>query len=196
MVALVLVVALLLLGLAGLLLLALLAPVRVAAEGVFTRERVDVMADASWCFGAVGVRASLSDGAVVTFLGRPVRHLRAWWSPADVTRRPRAPARAVWRPGLHVVRRVASSLRLRVRVAGRLGTGDPADTATVYGLVGAARGLVPALDLSDLRVDWAEPALDLEGRLDGRVWPAAIAWIVASDYVRSRGSHRAREVMR
>lgn len=182
-------------ALTGVVVLALLTPVRFALRGVFTEERLDGLADASWCLGAVGVEASLTGGAVVTLFGRTIYRARRGASPKRAASPARGRARTDWRPGPRLVRRVAASLGLRVRVLGRLGTGDPADTAAVYGLVAAARCLFPRVDVSSLRVDWMEPAVDVEGRLDGRLWPAAIAWIVASEYVGSRGSHRAREVI-
>ena len=88
----------------------------------------------------------------------------------------------MWR----VVRRVVPSLRMRARLAGRVGTGDPADTATLWGLLVTSRTLVGGLDTHALSIDWMEPAIDLEGQVEGRLWPAAILWIAASEYARTR----------
>lgn len=130
--------------------------------------------------------------------GRPVyRGRRA--APKAPEKRSRRSSKATWWPGTRfawgVLRRVTRSLRLRARVLGRVGTGDPATTATVRGILVAAASLFRRLDARSLRVDWMEPALDLEGRLDGRLRPAAIVWIVASEYAQSRWSRRTTEVM-
>ncbi len=87
---------------------------------------------------------------------------------------------------LRVARRVLRSLRLRARVLGRIGTGDPAEPAQVFGLLLALRHAFPQVDLHELQVDWMEPAVDLEGSVRGRVWPIAILWIVASEVATTR----------
>ena len=177
----------------------LLVPIRFAAEGVLADDRVDALADVSWGLGVAGVQATPTGGFVLKLFGRTVYHLRTRASPKRAVTTSRTPARArrwpegrlVWR----VLRRVVGSLRLRGRVRGRLGTGDPADAATMLGVLLALRGLIRGLDTTLVRVDWMEPVVDLEGRLDGRLWPAAIVWIVASEFVRSRSSHRPGEVL-
>lgn len=184
----------------GVALVLLLVPMDFALWGVFTDARVDARIDASWGRGVARARVTPTDGVTVKVFGRTVRRTArreaAHRAAARAPSRHRAwrwsDARLAWR----VARRVLRSLRVRAHVRGRLGTGDPAHTAMVHGLLVAARALLRGLDTSSLRVDWTAPAVDLEGRLEARLWPAAIAWIVVSEYARARWSHRAREVVR
>jgi len=62
--------------------------------------------------------------------------------------------------------RLARTLHLRLRLSGRVGTGDPADTAAVAAMVRAA-GALPGLEL-EVSVDWLDEVLDLEA--DGSAW--------------------------
>lgn len=167
--------------------LALLVPLRFVAWGAVAGPRLSAAVEGSWG-GVVTVRAALRDGVVVRLLRRPV--YRGPLAGASTSKRGREGRRGWRRPGLRfvlrVLRRVAPSLRLRARVAGRVGAAEPTTTARVFGALAAARRIVPSIDLGALRVDWIAPALDLEGQVEGRVWPAAVAWIVASEYARSR----------
>ncbi len=184
----------------GVLLVALLVPLRLGGRAVFQEHLVDASADASWGFGLLRVDVGPDDGVVLRLLRRPVyrypgrrrrsRQLEGRLEDVPAERQVRhrgAPGRRpgpglVWR----VARRVLRSLRLRAWVNGRLGARDPADTAKVFGLLVASRALLPGLDTTGIRIEWMEPALDLDGRVQARVWPAAIVWIALTEYGRSR----------
>ena len=190
--------------LVGLLLLVLLVPLRFAARGVFTEELVDGSADVDWGFGFLAVHAAPADGLVVrlawlavyrtTRRGLPAPS-EAEEAPEQADEPPKKPRKKKkkkrrWQPRLRTVlrasRRLLRSLRLRARLAGRFGTGDPADTAYVFGALAAARQLAPGIDTRNLTIDWIEPACDLDGQVQGRVWPAAIAWIALTEFVKAR----------
>jgi hypothetical protein len=85
-----------------------------------------------------------------------------------------------------ILRRSIASLGLHARVVGRLGTGDPADTASLFAVLAAARGLRSRLDTDRIEIAWTEPALDLDGEVEGWVWPIAIASIAIGEVVRAR----------
>lgn len=187
-------VVLALVAVAGLVLaVGLLVPVWVRAQGTFTQARVDALATASWGGGLVRARATPHEGMVVRLGGLAVYRVRA----ADFVREDAAPEsraprdrkqgwRIRWRTGRRIVARVLRSMRLRTAVRGRIGAGDPADTALVFGVLASTRAWLPRLDTRGLTVDWLEPAVDVEGEVHGRIWPAAIAWILITEFARGR----------
>ena len=69
---------------------------------------------------------------------------------------------------LRLAARLARTLHLRLWLRGRVGTGDPGDTAALAGLVRAAREL-PGVD-AELEVDWLDEVLEVEGEGSARVW--------------------------
>ncbi len=76
-----------------------------------------------------------------------------------------------------VAARLARALHLRVRASGRVGTGDPADTATLGALM-PALGTLPGVELA-LGLDWVEEALELDLELAARVWIAELLVVAA-----------------
>ncbi len=84
--------------------------------------------------------------------------------------------------------RLARSLRLRVRASGRVGTGDPADTAAL-GALTAALGTLPGVELA-LGLDWVEEALELDLELAARIWIAELL-VVAALALLARRNRRA-----
>ena len=185
-------------ALLGAALAALVVPFRFALRASLSDDGVDGLAEVMWGFGAVRACATPDGVASVRLFGRTVYRFtprtapkRASTEPSDVSSR--AAWRPPWRVAWRVLRRVLRSLRLRARVSGRLGTGDPAETARLHGLLVASRELLRGVDTRALRVDWMDAVIDLEGRVEGRVWLAAIAWIVASELARSRWVHPTQE---
>jgi hypothetical protein len=84
--------------------------------------------------------------------------------------------------------RLVRALHLRVRAGGRVGTGDPADTAAL-GAVAAALGALPGVELA-VELDWVEEALELEVELAARIWIAELL-AVAALILLERGHRRA-----
>jgi hypothetical protein len=173
--------------------LLLVVPTTVLAFGAVGPQRLDGRAEVSWGAGAISFDAS-RHGAFVRLFGRPVhrvRHLprrgpKAPKPESEDDTEPRKRRRVRARTVVRITRRGLRSLRFRARLAGRVGTGCPAQTARLFGVLAASRHLGPALDTRRLHVDWVEPALDMEGELTARIWPAGLAWIVATELIRSR----------
>ena len=81
--------------------------------------------------------------------------------------------------------RLARALHLRVRARGRIGAGDPADTAALVALA-AALGTLPGVELA-LGTDWVEEALELDLELAARIWIAQLLAIAAAVALDRRG---------
>lgn len=182
--------------LAGALLL-LLVPIRFALRAMVAEGHAEAAAQLSWGAGLLSLHLAPGEGVELSLARQRIYH-SSGRSAALSRRSERARSRrAGWRLGprflWRVGRRIVGSLRLRVRFWGRLGTGDPADTAKVFALLAAARGLLPSLDARGVRIDWIEPALELEGRCAGRLWPVAIVWIVLGEYISARRPRAAQE---
>jgi hypothetical protein len=88
---------------------------------------------------------------------------------------------------LRMALRLARALHLRVRVTGTVGTGDPADTALLAGLLRALDEL-PGVELA-LGVEWVEEVLEIDAECAARIWVAEIL-VVAALLMRVR-AHRA-----
>lgn len=73
--------------------------------------------------------------------------------------------------------RLSRALHLKVRASGRVGTGDPADTAALGALV-AALGTLPGVELA-LGLEWVEEALEVDLELAARIWIAELLVVAA-----------------
>jgi hypothetical protein len=157
----------------GLAVVLLLVPVHLHARGCLADERLDAVASASWVFGTVLARLTPQEGLVIRALGLPVYRYHERIHEAERPTRATRASVVRWSPRKvgRLLTRTLVSLRLRVKVAGRLGIGDPADTAVLFGGLAATRQLFPGLDTRGLAVDWIEPALDLGGSIEGWLWP-------------------------
>ena len=178
--------------LAGLLAVALV-PIRLAAQGAFTQARVDARATASWGLGLLTFELTPAQGGRLRLVGLPVYRVRLSDSEnqeEEPSKPPPRTRRRRFRPTLRflarVTRRVVRSLHLRGTLRGRVGAGNPADTATLFGALVVVRRWLPLIDTQDLEVDWLEPAVELEADVGARLWPAALAWIVATEVARQR----------
>jgi hypothetical protein len=61
---------------------------------------------------------------------------------------------------------------------GVVGTGDPADTALLFGAVRALQEL-PGVEL-DLRPDWLDEELEIDARASVRIWIADLLVVVVA----------------
>jgi hypothetical protein len=77
-----------------------------------------------------------------------------------------------------ITARAARALHLRLCARGRVGTGDPADTAALAALAAAVRTL-PGVELA-LEYDWVEEALELDVELAARIWLAELLVVAAA----------------
>ena len=68
--------------------------------------------------------------------------------------------------------RLARALHLRLVAQGTVGTGDPADTAVLFGTLRALQQL-PGVEL-DLRPEWLDEELEVDAQASARVWIAEV----------------------
>ena len=199
------VLGLLLLVLAGLVLL----PFHVEARGVVDDGDVDGRLQASWGWWLLALRLDTT-GLRLRLLGIPVWRMRGGGSgdeesPRKRRRREKRAERRrekrrgpgllkVWmhREGLRALLRGAiSTFPVRGHLYGTVGLGDPADTATLFGLLAPLEARSQAVDL-DLEPDWLDETLDLDGALVLRVWIAhliaAVLWQLLTDGRARRGA--------
>jgi hypothetical protein len=174
--------AILLAALVGIAAALLLVPVRLVANGTFTDDVVDGRALLSWGLGLVQMSASPA-GAELRIAGLRVhRFAGAHRREKKPRRRARADPMLIWR----IVRRSVASLGVHARVSGRVGMGDPADTAQLFALLASARMFGPRVDTRGIEIDWMEPAVELQGEVEGWLWPIAIVSIAIQEVVRAR----------
>jgi hypothetical protein len=177
------VLAALLWGLLALLVLVLGVPFHARAVGSVHGESFGGAAEVRWGLGLLSLRVARGERARVAILGIRVLRLGARGKrreeaaeedeAPDRPGRPRRRLRALLAhrgPLRRSAGRLAAVLQLSVCARGRVGTGDPADTAA---LAGAARlaEQIPGVRL-ELRWDWLEEELDVEVEGRARIWLA------------------------
>ena len=173
----------------GLVVLVLVVPLRVEGRAELREDLLNASAGASWGFGFARLDVVQREGLVLRILNRPVyRHSgkRSETSAPKEKREGKKSGRrmapgALWR----AARRLLASLQIRAHIDGQIGARDPYDTAQIFGLLTTGRALLPNLDTSELAIEWREPVLHLDGRVQARVWPVAIVWIALTEYGRS-----------
>ncbi len=75
---------------------------------------------------------------------------------------------------LRYVKRLLGSLRVRLRLSGVFGTGDPALTGVILALISALQADNANLDLN---ADFSDPILGVNGEISGRVVAIVILWL-------------------
>lgn len=176
---------------AALVALVVLVPFHLRAEGALRDGSAAAAAEVGWGPGLLGLRLDSASGLTVRLLGLPLPRLRPLRPGRQRPGRRRArrekkererrrrPARGGGRGRLdrllrhrgellRMALRLARPLRLRGKIRGRVGTGDPADVALLAALARAAGG-APGVEL-DLAWDWLDEVLDLDGELSARLW--------------------------
>ncbi len=179
------------LGLLGLLLLVTLVPFQAQASASIHEASLAGAAGVEWGFGLFAVQISSECGLAFRLLGISVPRLwkRRRHDAREERRRkkrarePRKRKRsrvAPWqgRALLRMVARLAPALRLRLRVKGTVGTGDPAGTALVTSLAQLVDG-VPGVEL-DLSWEWLDEQLDLYAEGSARIWIAQLLCVTAA----------------
>jgi hypothetical protein len=169
------------------------APLSAGAAGHADRDGVAGRFALRWAGGLLGFEGASGDGLRARVLGvsfrvgapdrarepeagkpRPLRRRGGSWTDADR-----------FKALLRLARRVLRAVRVRARVAGVVGLADPADIAMLFLGLSALDGAVPGLDL-DLRPDWVDEALDVDGSGRVTVWPPAVLWAAAAWWVTDR----------
>lgn len=178
-----------LLALLGLLLLLVLLPFHVRAAGSIHGDALAGWARAQWAWGLLGFGVAVGRGMELTVLGMPIRlrrgrrrerqepEEREGEEPEEERRSRRKMTLRRVRRLLGMGARLVGTLRLRLRVSGTVGTGDPADTAVLAGSMRALQGL-PGVEI-DLGWEWLEEQLDLELEGSARIWIAHLLVVAA-----------------
>lgn len=200
-------------ALLGLLAAVVLLPFRARAAGVVHDGEPSGAVAIDWGFGLLGVRLDTRRRVGLRLLWLPVARFRIRRKAAGERERKRERVRGARpertakerkeRPAVmrrlraalaereafqRMAARLVAALHLRLRASGRLGIGDPADTATLFGLMAALRSL-PGVEL-DVELDWVDEVLELELEAAGRVWIAELI-VVAVALLFARPNRRA-----
>jgi hypothetical protein len=194
-------------GIMGLVLVLLLVPFGASARGAAQDLEIDGAFRIAWGFGLVQARGGAGEpphlrlaGIRVKTLGRD-RDVEDDAAREKKARKKRAPGPGVrWflahrRTLLRAGLRLLGSVRLEGRVAGTFGTGDPADTAALFGILRMISGRAARLRL-DVRPLYVDEGWDLEGWVRLGVWPvrtvfAALGLLLTRDVRRAIRSARA-----
>ena len=187
-------------GLLALLGVLVVVPLEVRVAGAVAEESLEGRVVGRWGWGLIGVRATSAGGAGLYLVGVRIWRFSLSRTPQEREKRRqekrakreskrekrraeagerasraarlgwvKAHRRWLWRVGVRAV----SALRLRLRVQGTLGLDDPADTFTLFELLGEL-GRLPGVEL-DLQRDYLDESLELDVELSGRVW--LLAWV-------------------
>jgi hypothetical protein len=173
-------------GLGLALLLVLLVPFGVRADGRVSEDELAGSAELRWLFGLIVVRFATEGRSGFYLAGLRVARFprRATRPEPDPEPEPEPePERARGRRGIRwLIRsrrglsraglRLLAATQPRLEVRGRIGVGDPADTALVAPLI-AQLGRLPGVHLH-LTWCWVDEVLDLEGRAGARIWIAQL----------------------
>lgn len=190
------------LGLVACIVGALIAvPFRVRAAGVLGDEAVHGAAAGSWLFGLIGFYAATHQGVFLLLFGRPVHRFEPDDEEKKAEKKAKKKAkkdekrrkkkekkkkkpqkttgdriqwllsheRTLGRLGL----RSLATFRLRLRIEGTVGLGDPADTAALMMALRAIERRSPAAWI-DVQPDYLDETIDLEGEVSARLWILAI----------------------
>jgi hypothetical protein len=183
----------------SLLLAVVVIPFVARGRGVLRDDEVSGVIEGTWLFGAAGFAYDSERGAALRLFGRPVWHFamedeeekKQEAEPEDRSaeaqkkrRRSKKSARQwlAWLRAhratlLHLGGRLLGTLRLRLRLSGRLGLEDPADTAMVVTGLRAMGGLAEWAVL-EVEPDFLDDEVDLEGEASARAWGLAVVWVL------------------
>jgi hypothetical protein len=182
--------------LVALLVLLLVVPTQLWVAGDVSFERLAGEARARWGFGLVTVRVSSVRGAELWLAGRHVKRFE--FRDEDEERRAEKKKKKqekkkrkaekkkdkgeeerfgfAWfrshsRTMMRLSKRTVAAFEPRLRVAGVVGLGDPADTAVFFEAVRQVQMHTPeAIDIA-LESEWVDEELDLEIRFIALIWP-------------------------
>jgi hypothetical protein len=170
----------------------LLVPVHVRAEGRVRGLSAAGWARARWGFGFISIRANPETGVALYWLGLRVWRLKMKGhkkpEPEKKKKEKQADRGFGWfwrnrRMFFWMAGRMYRTLHLKGRMAGTVGLGDPADTAYLWMFINLLEDRVPGLEL-DVRCDWQDEALDLNGNLRAWIWPVQVLLVAAFTFLR------------
>jgi len=156
----------------------LLVPLELRAEGRIAEDALDGELRVGWGLGLLGIRLSSRRPSGITLCGGRVAGLPRRVKPGEKEppkerRKSRRGTR--WalqhRAGLQrALRRLGATLGLRLELSGRIGLGDPADTAVAAFILDVLERWMPGLHI-DLGWDFLDEVLEVDGRGRARIWP-------------------------
>ena len=172
-----------LVGLLGMLFLLVALPFHLRAQGRVGEAGVDGEVRGSWAWYALYIKLSPA-GLRLYILG-----IRIWTfrlgdedkapdkkkkdpEPEDKEKKPRKKMGWLWTHRQTLKRlmgKLVRSFRLRLRVQGVVGLGDPAETSMAQQLWSAADRISPAIDI-DIEPEWLDEELELDGEFRARLW--------------------------
>lgn len=168
----------------GMLVLLIVVPLQVRAEGQVDDEVLDGRLHAWWGFGLIGVRLVVGERGQLLLFGRRVAALPGMSRERQEKPHRRRRKSKRFRRGprwflrhRHTLRslmaRFLRTFRLRIHLTGMLGLDDPADTAALMGLLRLVQRDSETAHI-DVRPDYLGDTLELEGSLTARVWILAV----------------------
>lgn len=188
-------------GLLGLVLVILLVPFGAVARGSAQDLDLAGLFRVSWGFGMIQVRGGAGEAPhlriagirVMTITGgkkkdreadEPARKKKKKKKSGPGVQWFRSHRHTLWRAAV----RLLGSLRLRGRIRGSFGTGDPADTAKAWALLQVVDGRIPHLHL-DVTPRYVDEGWDLEGDVRLGVWPIRIVFAALGLFFRREVRH-------
>jgi len=192
----------LLAGAAGILALVLLVPFGVSARGAFGEDEVWGVVELCWGSRLMRFRWGTEEETALELCGIRVRRFRAAHEKREATRGEEEDASRDWRRwvGRSRLQRVLRSdprvagrmlargvraLHPRLRLEGRVGLDDPADTATVLAAVRVLREVLGGPIEVRLFDELLESRTQLFGRVGVRIIPAEVAIVLLGWFFRS-----------
>lgn len=177
----------------ALVLVVLVVPFQLRADAQAEGAAISGELRLRWGFGLVGVRLSSRRPSGLTVCGLRVAGLpaRDRQKKKEKKRARDEPSRrgALWalahRRGIErVAGRMLGALGLRLEVWGRLGLGDPTDTALVT-LIAGELGRLPGVTL-DITWDYLDELVELDVRGQARLWPLELVGVALALLVGDR----------
>jgi len=174
-------------GLGALVLLLLVIPIHVRAVGVVDDLHVAGRVRIRWAWGLISVHLRPKEGATLRVVGLKVWTFRGGGpkdEPEDEPKKNRAQGWLQWLRRHHqtilpLVKRLVRTLRLKIRLRGEVGLGDPAGTALVNRLVHEVSRAVPSVGLA-VEPAWLEERIQLDGALQARIWLAHMGLVLVA----------------
>lgn len=180
----------LLIALAGLLLVLLVVPIQLRAEGEI--DGLDATGELAvrWGWGFLGFRMARGEGAALYFLGLRVYQVDMGDKDKEKEKREKEKkpgekrgASWGWR-NRRFIFRLVRGLHLRGWLRGTIGTGDPADTALFVQQL--FQPLENRFSRFDIRVapDYLDEVLELHGAIRVLIWPVEFVGVLLATLIR------------
>ncbi len=183
----------------GLVLLLLVVPLHLQADGFVGEDDLEGRVLARWGWWVLTFRADSGTGVDARVFGlrvwryerrpdKPKREKKKKDKPKK-TRRQKAEKGGRFWQNRQAMARFASTLLRAIPVRG-VGLDDPADTAALFGVLDRLGDWSEAIEL-DVEPNWIDETVEVGGAISVRLWPAhvllALLWLLISDGETRRG---------